>query len=86
MAGRMDILAEDQAGMAVVIELKAGAVQPEAVAQILGYMGVVAADAPRVRGILVGGDFPPRVVYAARAVPNLTLVRYAIRFSFESVE
>jgi hypothetical protein len=85
-AGRIDILAEDQSGAAVVIELKAGAVSPEAIAQILGYMGVVAADNARVRGILVGGDFPPRVIYAARAVPNLKLVKYAIRFSFGSVE
>jgi hypothetical protein len=39
-----------------------------------------------IRGILVAGDFPPRVVFAARAVPNLQLRKYTFRFSFETVE
>jgi hypothetical protein len=41
--------------------------------------------AASVRGILVAGDFTPRAVAAVRATPNLRLVRYAFRFSFETV-
>ena len=36
-----------------------------------------------VRGILVASDFPERVQYAARAMPNLALRRYRIQLAFE---
>lgn len=36
-----------------------------------------------IRGILVAKDFPSRVVFAARSVPNLQLKKYSFRFSFE---
>ncbi len=86
-AGRIDITAEDQQGGIVVIELKAGAANPDCVAQILSYMGVLSEKEQKtIRGILVAGDFPPRVVFAARAVPNLQLKKYTFRFSFEAVK
>jgi hypothetical protein len=82
-AGFIDILAKDGTGAWVVIELKAELTRPAAVAQILAYMGCVAADrGGNVRGILVGADFDQRVEFAARAVPNLTLKRYRFRFEF----
>jgi RecB family endonuclease NucS len=85
-AGRIDITAQDQNGTIVIIELKAGTAQPDAVAQILSYMGVVSEGENKpVRGILVAGAFSSRVVFAARAVPNLGLKRYSFRFSFEEV-
>jgi hypothetical protein len=83
-AGYIDILARDVAGCLTVIELKAETTRPEAVAQILGYMGCLAEETgERVRGILMGADHHPRVVHAARAVPDLTLKRYRFRFEFE---
>ncbi|MDD2666238.1 MAG: endonuclease NucS [Methanocellales archaeon] len=86
-AGRIDITAEDQQGAIVVIELKAGSANPDCVAQILSYMGALREKEQRpIRGILVAGDFPPRVVFAARAVPNLQLRKYTFRFSFEEVK
>jgi RecB family endonuclease NucS len=86
-AGRIDITAQDKNGTIVIIELKAGTAQPESVAQILSYMGVVSESENRpVRGILVAGEFPSRVVFAARAVPNLVLKRYSFRFSFEAIK
>jgi RecB family endonuclease NucS len=85
-AGRIDITARDQGGHSVVIELKAGQDQPEAVAQILAYMYAIAeSDHKPVRGILVAGDFHKRVVLAARAVPNLELKKYSFQFSFKTV-
>ncbi len=85
-AGRIDITAQDQNGNIVIIELKAGTAQPDSVAQILSYMGVISESENKpVRGILVAGDFSARVVFAGRAVPNLELRRYSFRFSFEEV-
>jgi|GEM_PF-1434080 hypothetical protein len=82
-AGRIDITAEDADGQIVVIELKAGAAQPEAIAQLLAYMGTIEnPESKPIRGILVASDFNQRVVYAAQAVPNLSLKSYSFQFSF----
>ncbi|HDS44511.1 MAG TPA: DUF91 domain-containing protein [Methanomicrobia archaeon] len=86
-AGRIDITAEDQQGAIVVIELKAGVANPDCIAQILSYIGALSAEEQKpLRGILVAGDFPDRVMYASRAVPNLLLKKYTFRFSFEGVQ
>jgi Endonuclease NucS len=84
-SGRIDITAEDSNGTTVIIELKAGAADREAVSQILAYMGDLILSGKPVRGILVAGDFPSRTVAAARAVPNLQLRKYAFQFSFEAI-
>jgi len=83
--GRIDILAEDANGTTVVIELKAGEADREAVGQILDYMGNKMNEGKTVRGILVAGDFPTGTIAAARAVPNLQLQKYRVQFSFEAV-
>jgi len=74
-AGNIDITAEDSTGTTVIIELKAGEAQPEALTQLLAYMGAV-DNSRTVRGILIAGDFHQRLTYAARAIPNVTLRRY----------
>jgi RecB family endonuclease NucS len=84
-SGRIDIAAEDQSGANVVIELKTGSADRDAVGQILSYMGDLAETKKSVRGIIVAGDFSARALAAARAVPNIQLKKYAFRFSFESV-
>jgi RecB family endonuclease NucS len=84
-SGRIDITARDAKGATVVIELKAVPADRDAVGQILAYMGDLIGTAPMVRGILVAGEFAPRAVAAARAAPNVQLVRYRFRFSFEVV-
>jgi hypothetical protein len=81
--GFIDITARDATGFIVVIELKAGAAGPRAVAQILSYMGDVAAEeGGNVRGILVASDFDHKAKAAARMVPNLILRKDNIRFTF----
>lgn len=44
------------------------------------------AEDKAVRGMIVAGDFSDRVVLAAKAVPNLDLVRYSFQFSFEKIK
>jgi hypothetical protein len=85
-SGFVDITARDRSGATVVIELKkAGASDRDTIGQILGYMGDLMEGTESVRGILVAGEFSPRVIAAAKAVPNLRLVKYAFRFSFEII-
>jgi endonuclease len=88
-AGRIDILAKDTNDHIVVIELKAGKAKDNALGQILGYMGCVPTiekfqNIP-VRGILIASSFEQRVVYAAKALPNLKLVKYQLSFDFQEI-
>jgi len=85
-SGFIDVTCEDSKDNAlVVIELKAGKADSRAIGQILGYMGNLAEEEPdrNVRGILVAHDFDKRSKSAARVVPTLCLVRYAVNFCFD---
>jgi endonuclease len=82
-SGRIDILARDESGNTVVIELKAVKAPRDAVAQVLAYMGDIQMQSETpVRGILVAPDFDPRALSAARIVPSLALHTYAFSFTF----
>ncbi|MCM2472944.1 DUF91 domain-containing protein [Rhizobium sp. CG5] len=87
-SGFIDILCQDQTGKTVVVELKAGKTDARVVGQILGYMGdLMFEDEPTaVRGIIVAHEFDKRTISAARAVPNLKLMKYSISFKFEAEE
>ena len=81
--GYIDILARDESGNLVVIEIKAVTAPPATLAQILSYMnGIKKAENKAVRGIIVAPDFHPKLAAAAHMVPNVELIRYTIKFSF----
>lgn len=84
-AGRIDLLARDSHNQLVVIELKAGKAKDGALGQLLGYMGCLSAGESNVRGILVASNFDSRVVFAARGLPNVKLVKYQLSFNLEEV-
>jgi hypothetical protein len=84
-SGRIDITARDRDGTTVVIELKAGTADRDAIGQILSYMGDLTDGPIRLRGIIVASEFSTRAIAAARVVPNIRLVRYRFRFSFDRV-
>jgi hypothetical protein len=84
-AGRIDLLARDANKHLVVVELKAGTAKDAALGQLLGYIGCLSADESNVRGILVASGFDSRVVFAARALSNVKLVRYQVAFKLEEV-
>lgn len=86
-SGFIDITAKARDGAIVVIELKAGTARRDAVAQILSYMGDLAAeDSGPIRGILVAGDFDGKALAAARVVHILSLRSYRISFAFSVAE
>lgn len=85
--GRIDLLAKDSEGIVYVIELKPGKAPNDALAQILGYMGALEEieefKAKKIVGIIVANDFDARIKYACKKIPQLTLKRYKIEFTFE---
>ncbi len=84
--GRIDILAQDSKGLRVIIEVKVGDAKDSAVGQIARYLGWYAKTEGKLpRGILIAGDFPEGVRYAATAIPNLSLIAYRVQFAFEKV-
>ena len=82
--GRIDILAKDSQGEKVIIEVKAGPAKDSAVGQIARYLGYYAKmDKNPPRAILIAGEFPDGVKYAASAIPRLKLLAYRVSFSFD---
>jgi len=87
-AGRIDLLAKDEAGHTVVIELKAGKAKDSALGQLLGYMGYIGSTSGEnttVRGVLVASDFERRVIYAAKALPSIKLIKYQVSFELQEI-
>ncbi len=84
-SGRIDITAQDRNDKIVVIELKSGVADRDAIGQIASYLGDVANEARGIRGILIAHEFSPRALAAARMISCLELHRYGYRFSFEKM-
>jgi len=84
-AGNIDLLAEDNNNNLVAIELKAGKAKDNAIGQLLGYMGCLSTISANVRGILIASSFDPRVIFAARGLPSVKLVKYQLSFSLQEV-
>ena len=84
-SGRIDITAQDLGGRLVVVELKAVTAPASSLTQVLAFMVALAEEESKpARGILVAPDFHYRVVLAAKAIPNLQLSKYSVRFQFEN--
>jgi hypothetical protein len=83
--GRIDILAKDKQGTLVVVEIKVGEAKDSAVGQVTRYMGWISKNKAKatVRGMLVASEFSEGTMYSARIVPNLSLVKFKVRFEFE---
>ncbi len=86
--GRLDLLCVDQSGDFVVIELKVGRVDDKVCGQILRYMGWVRenlAHGRKVRGIIIANDFTQSLKYAAKAMADVALKKYEVRFTFADI-
>jgi hypothetical protein len=78
--GRIDILAENDNGDLVVIELKVVTPTRDVVAQILSYMGALAKQYPtkRIEGLIIAPDFDIPTISAASTSSAITLLRLMI--------
>jgi RecB family endonuclease NucS len=86
--GRIDILAKDQMGGLVAIEIKAGKAKDGALGQLLGYIGCLSATTKNhenVRGILIASSFDGRVVFAVKGLSHVKLVKYQLSFKLEEI-
>ena len=79
--GDADFLATEKEGK-VVIEVKVGTAQDNAVGQLLGYMNAIRKEkGEKVRGILAAEGFTERVKEAVES-DDITLVAYKARLDF----
>jgi len=83
--GDIDILAQEpNTNSFVVIELKKGRESDKVVGQTLRYMGWVGENLCKngqpVKGIIICRDADPRLIYALKAVSNITVRYYRIDF------
>lgn len=84
--GRIDIMARDRDGRRVIIEVKVGQARDAAIGQIARYMGwFLPQDDVAPRGMIVAADFTEGVQCAATTIPDLSLHRFQVSFSFEKV-
>lgn len=86
--GPIDILAVDEAGQLVVLELKLGRGPDATLGQILRYMGWVSkhlAGGKDVKGIIVASEIPMKLRYAVSQVLSVRLMEYDLSFSVRSV-
>jgi hypothetical protein len=86
-AGFIDILAVDQQGRFVVIELKVGRGRNKAVGQLLYYMGWVDKNLGKgpCRGMIIAKEIPNDLELAVQRAPGVSVSRYHLSVSVELV-
>lgn len=85
----IDILAVDDQGVFVVVELKVSRGYDRVIGQLLRYMAWVQknlADGKHVRGVIVASNITEDLKLAATLMPDVRLLEYEISFRLTSVE
>jgi len=74
--GRIDILAYDQQGTPVIIEVKRGTADNSTLTQLLAYMSrIEEIESKRTRGIIVAENFTRKLTQAAKPPSNIKLIK-----------
>ena len=84
----IDILAVDQAGTFVVVELKVSRGYDRVIGQLLRYIGWVEqnmAPAAAVRGVIVANEITPDLKLACARIPDVRLIEYEISFKLRTI-
>jgi hypothetical protein len=85
----IDILALDDSGAFVVIELKRARSPDHAIGQLARYMGWVKQTIGRdrsVRGVVVGKTISEGLRYAVSVIPDVSLFEYEVSFQLRPIE
>ncbi|HEY0014986.1 MAG TPA: endonuclease NucS domain-containing protein [Longimicrobium sp.] len=85
--GRIDLLAIDQAGKYVVIELKLSRGRNKALGQLLYYMGWIDQHLGQgpCRGYIIASEITDELAIAVSRVPGVSLAKYRMSFAIEPV-
>jgi hypothetical protein len=86
--GQIDLLAVDQNGTHVVIELKLSRGRNRTLGQLLYYMGWVdqhLGNGP-CRGVIIASEITDDLIVAVSRVPGVSLARYKMSFAVEPVK
>ena len=86
-SGRIDLLAVDQAGRFLVIELKLSQGRTRTLGQLLYYMGWVdqhLGNGP-CRGLIIAGEITEELCLAVARVPGVQVAKYRMTFAIEPV-
>jgi endonuclease NucS-like protein len=85
--GRIDLLTVDRDGKFVIVELKVSRGRSKALGQLLYYMGWVDKNLGNgpCRGMVIASEINDDLVTAVSRVPGVSLLRYRMNFSLESV-
>ena len=84
-SGNVDVLAENNSGGLVVIEIKARRAKKDILSDVLSYIACIRKEFPEkksVHGIIVAEDFDTGLTTAAMETPNIKLISYNILFEF----
>ena len=84
---KIDILAKDVKDNLVVIRLKEDICRISTLSRILNSIASIKNELGErsIRGLIVAKDFDNEILLASRKVPNVSLVKYQVKYDFEVV-
>lgn len=86
--GPIDLLAKDDDGCYYVFELKLDRGPDRALGQLLRYMGWCSEKLPgrpKVHGVILAAEISEKLRFAAKMVPNVTLLEYELQMKVRQV-
>jgi hypothetical protein len=86
-AATIDIFAKDVNDTLAVIKLKGDMTQISTLNQMINAMASIKNELgeKNIRGLIVAKDFDNEILLASRKVPNVSLVKYRVKYDFEVV-